>query len=702
MNQGSLTVCEESMAVRYIQGERQATFLAASSLEGYTCVQQAIAMDGSTAVVRRELRRGDHTVHVCDALAPGDGYLRWETRIESDRRDWDAPLHAILRLQTAPRYRFWAPWANGPGGTGRRTILAADAGAEDVAVEAAAWCDPLQTADMTEALWYYGAPYYTEEEPNLQYCPFYDNIVCMPLYSVFWGDGGLSVIQSLEDVMLDATLETSAAGEVSYTRYHHRFGTTAVFHAKIRLHGPDWRSGLGWFCQENRAYVEPVDPLAYEVSGGGAYSASDTLSDVETLKAMGFRVNWKASFDFPYMGMFLPPVEREEEWLDFKGERTSIRRMQRYFEEMKRRGLYGLNYFNVTEFGSGVVYPFPAVKTTEATRWQSANDMLSQELAGAVLLSPRDVRDKAGTVIAAQDRPYGTWGGAVAMDPGEDRYRDFLIQQAREHVRHFPDSYGICIDRLDWLRLYNSRRDDGVSMVDGKKQASLYRSWNRIMDDLSAVFHAHHKLIYCNNHVKRIDLLKEIDGQFDEFTYAGTALNQTGLLGVCMPAIGWVGNKEQVLQAGKDVFMQRFLYMGVHPVVPIRGNDHAIAPDAEIERLYLDYGPLFNRLRGRRWVLVPDCITVEGARGNIFQLPDGTYMVVLVLGGEQAEVRLEHVPLAGRMLSVLYPGAAAPVRRGRVGATDGPLRVTIPLRRGCAMLLYPPETTHAASVHVQP
>ena len=40
---------------------------------------------------------------------------------------------------------------------------------------------------------------------------------------------------------------------------------------------------------------------------------------------MAFTVNWKASFDFPFMGMFLPPVGSDsEEWTDFKGQKTSI------------------------------------------------------------------------------------------------------------------------------------------------------------------------------------------------------------------------------------------------------------------------------------------------------------------------------------------------------------------------------------------
>ena len=83
------------------------------------------------------------------------------------------------------------------------------------------------------------------------------------------------------------------------------------------------------------------------------------------------------------------------------------------------------------------------------------------------------------------------------------------------------------------------------------------------------------KVVFVNNHTKRIDLLLDIDGIYDEFAMNGASLNLTALLGVSRPTLGWT-NDEDSIRADPDGFFQRFLYMGVFPTVPFPGNDHSI------------------------------------------------------------------------------------------------------------------------------
>ena len=59
------------------------------------------------------------------------------------------------------------------------------------------------------------------------------------------------------------------------------------------------------------------------------------------------------------------------------------------------------------------------------------------------------------------------------------------------------------------------------------------------MDTLGPLMHHAGKSIFVNNHDKRIDLLEQADGIFDEFTYAGAPLNLTAFLCVEKPALGW-------------------------------------------------------------------------------------------------------------------------------------------------------------------
>jgi len=75
---------------------------------------------------------------------------------------------------------------------------------------------------------------------------------------------------------------------------------------------------------------------------------------------MGFRVNWKLSDDFPYMGMFLPPVgDREPYRRIVKGNLATIAGLRESTLRWRRAGFPALCYFNVTEFGRNMRWPAP-------------------------------------------------------------------------------------------------------------------------------------------------------------------------------------------------------------------------------------------------------------------------------------------------------------------------------------------------------
>ena len=106
------------------------------------------------------------------------------------------------------------------------------------------------------------------------------------------------------------------------------------------------------------------------MAGCGAYSGDENPIDAAKFKRMAFRINWKLSDDFPYMGMFIPPVKDADEKWDRscdeaappdKPRWTSCRRLNDYAQYMKTNGFYVLNYFNVTEFGKNMGGP-PAKK----------------------------------------------------------------------------------------------------------------------------------------------------------------------------------------------------------------------------------------------------------------------------------------------------------------------------------------------------
>jgi len=463
------------------------------------------------------------------------------------------------------------------------------------------------------------------------------------------------------------------------------------FAADLVPHEADWRGGLRWITRRYRQYFDPPNPAADDLAGTGAYSSKDTPFDAAKMKRMAFRTNWKASFDFPYIGMFLPPVAAGETWTRFGGGTTSIPAMRDYAKRMRADGFHVLSYFNVTDFGTKIQFPAPPRRaTSDRELWKDGNDFLYGKLAAAILhvperVAPDQLRFYPRTQVGG---PYFSWREAIVLDCGEPTYRAFLLDQARRHIQQIPDADGICIDRLDWLRMYNEERDDGQSWFEGKPVRSLLNSWRGLMDQLGPLMHRAGKCLLVNNHDKRVDLLRHVDGIFDEFTYGGSPLNTTALLCLRKPALGWTATAKDIAP-DPDQFFQRYLHMGVYPMAPFPGNDHALRPSPEVDQHYLDYGPLLDAMRGKKWVLEPHCVatTAPGVKVNLFEVPGG-YVLPVTFGDKlnSIVVRVQNVRgLDKARCDALHPAIESPQPVAAV-FKDGELELQIPLHRGCALV----------------
>ncbi len=627
-----------------------------------------------------------------------EGSIRWEVEIQGDANPWSTPIQTIVKYPvTIDKTTLWSPW-------GAPQIQLSDLKCADLKKHLklmpdseSNWLNPLAPIPFTNAIYYYGAPYVTLENPQIAYCPFNTNLISIPMVSVIEAekDYGLSVVLSLEDEILDLTMSTDETGVISFSRYYHRIvdAHPVKFALDIIHHEPDWRSGMNWMTQRYAAYFEPSNSShAFELNGTSAYTNHDVNFDVQKMKDMAFATNWQASFDFPYMGMFIPPVKGEKtEWKRFGGEMTSVKRMKDYAAKMKESGFHVLNYFNVTEFGTKVEYPAPALSIKDRTElWRNCNDFLYRNLSDAMLYIPMAINLK-GCIYpkSVNGGPFYTWEDAVVLDCGVPAYKTFLLEQAKRHLEMIPESDGFCIDRMDWLRMYNEKYDDGISWFDNKPVRSLTTSWKGFMEELAPMVHSAGKLIFVNNHTKRIDLLKHVDGYFDEFTYAEAPLNTTAFLALKKPALGWTSGKYDIEAQGVDDFFQKYLYMGVFPMCPFPGNDHSIHPDEWVDRAYLDYGPLLQQMKYRKWVLSPNPVIVESdnAKANIFEVPGG-YIIPVVYATEDEPVRIS-LPVVDISKSwdavVYFPGQEDPVRLN-LENVNNQASLTVPTQRNTAMV----------------
>lgn len=625
---------------------------------------QSQSLDEGVMECRKELRhKNGHECQLVERFNLTDAGIRWGIEIWGKGKPWSTAIQTKLEWEEPDNLTWWTAWGDPrPDAPGGKPLGTRD--------ESEWWQDPLVSAAFADARFRYGGDN-----------QFHSQAFSIPIISVLnaQDDIGISIVVSPEDLLFQMDLHVEQAGEMALSRTRHRICNEAPVRFSLDLiaHEADWRGGLAWMTERYPTYFNPPNPRVQEMAGCGGYSSKTDALNVERLDRMAFKVNWKSSFDFPYMGMFIPPVpDATTEWTTFKKKIQTIEGMREEIRHFTDQGFYVLNYFNVTEFGNDIEYPAPARKAlADEDLWKDPNDFLYARLNDAILLNERT------------SKPYSSWEGCIAMDAGDPTYQQFLVEQAQRHVDLLPEGDGICIDRMDWLQRYNARFDDGLCWVDGKAARSLVVGWHEIMPKIDRIMHGNDKVVYCNPHYRRLDLVRYMDGIYDEFGQVGLSMNLCSFLALRKPIMAWTIVTPELKQA-PDAYFQRHLHMGAFLTAPLPGNDHTILPSSGMDQHYFDYGPLLKALRGKQWVLKPHVVEVAGneAKANVFHVPEG-YVIPVTFGGNATSVRvtLRHLDEVAGEATVIRPGvtdwAPLPLK------TEGDeIALSVPLSRGCAMV----------------
>jgi len=637
-----------------------------------------------------------------ERFLPTSNSIRWKIEISGKGKSWGSSINTRFKYPLTKNTKLWATWG-GPQFDDKavdsnlfKKLVPAIRNYKDKAATYD-WIDPLVPMPFTNGTFYYGAPPMDYNNPHIAFVPFQNNLICIPMCTILEENDniGLTIALSPADNIIDMKMDTKENGSISFERLHNRISESLIVKFSLDLIAgqSDWRQSLQWMSHRYPDYFNPENPDALKFGGTGAYAGMDTSFDTQKMKKMAFAVNWQASFDFPYMGMFIPPVKPEVKWESYVDKLTSADQMNEYAGDMKKRGFYVLNYFNVTEFGTNFKFPPPSKKIiADSDLWKDCNEFLYSKFPDAMMLIPKEMNlDGCIYPKSKNGGPYYTWGDGIVTDCGDPAYRNFLLDQARRHVKDIPNAFGICIDRMDWLRFFNEKADDGISWFDGKAVRSLFVSWKQLLDKLSPIFHDANKAILVNNHVRRIDLLKHVDGIFEEFSYNSSALNTVSLLCLNKPALGWTSGKDDILRMGVDNFFQKYLYLGVYPMCPFPGNDHSIQPDLNVDKWYIDYGPLMIAMKRRKWILEPHVISVKNnlAKANLFSIPKGFYIPVVYAkkGVGNAMVTFKNVG-GGKIkfCQVYSPGKKEPAIIEFTANRDN-ITVNVPIERSCGIVV---------------
>lgn len=593
-------------------------------------------------------------------LSDTDG-LVWEIEIHGDGNPWSTPIETVFNYPKTQNSLFWTSWTA-------------------MSESADKWEDPFEMKPFNDLVLTYGGKDIFDR-----------NSFVLPLFSICEKDKncGFTIAESPRDTILDMQLITSADGKVVFRRENHRISKDNIVRLRMNLyaHVAEWKAGLDLFVKAYPEYFEPENSNVYNVAGCGAYSSWEGELDTVKLRKMAFGFNWRAGFDFPYMGLFLPEVSDENErWERFHQEGvkvgdgyTSVNEMETYMRNMKNQGFNVLCYFNLTEVGNHIVYPIPPRKAKkDKDLWKDPNDFLYYTDVREALVKEADVADSSPL--------YSNWEGCVVVDPGISSYKQHLLNQAKLHIKWLPSSAGLCIDRLDWLRSYNFNGDDQTSWKNNSPSRSLLLSWQDVMSELGPLMHRNEKVIFANVLYSRIDVMQYIDAIYDEYGQVPYALNRSAFLTLRKPLVAWTVSAADI-SVDPDNYFQRHLYLGAFLTVPYPKNDHTIRPDAEAEKYYLDYGEMLHAFKGRRWVLTPETFKIEKGKckANLFET-DSTYIMPIVFGGnEDVIISLSELPIDHSSCQILYPGGES--RKMEAVYQEQRLNFSIPLKRGCGMLI---------------
>ena len=167
----------------------------------------------------------------------------------------------------------------------------------------------------------------------------------------------------------------------------------------------------------------------------------------------------------------------------------------------------------------------------------------------------------------------------------------------------------------------------------------MINSWKPALKAVAKRFHDANQSIIINDHCHRIDMMADVDGIYAEMgDLSGSGyLHGVGsaLAGLNRPVVLW-NHGQDTNVSHLELGLQASLLLGVYPTVPVRNNDHSIggecAPHCPYDQLFQDYGPLFQTLRGKEWVLLARPARVVQGHGvaNLFRTGPRAFTAVFV------------------------------------------------------------------------
>ena len=409
-------------------------------------------------------------------------------------------------------------------------------------------------------------------------------------------DYGLSIIAPIE-IPRPAFSVSFDTENLIVSHNYLRTNSNKKFRAAIYIipHGGDWHEGLNFLLNK---YVDYFQPRNNNTKiGEGWYAASRPFNIETDIKKMKRQcVKWTEFTDFfPFLGLYIP---HQKDWaIIFNTDKVSLNEWFKGVGELKTS--YGniTNLINLCHKYGIQVYPY--FQAFEAWH-QYAEKYFVDDI----------TRDKNGN-------PLPAWKFCNLMNPDpKGKWGRYIINQAKELVKKYPEIDGIFYDRMDYHN-YDFAHNDDVTMIDGKPAYMLGFALEKINEKIFDIFHKKGKAIWGNGPTS-IEVCKNLDGIMAEGSLRN--LYKLQYLALVRPLIYLPYDKTPKETEEK---LKHSLICGAFPSITYGGS--------ECQKLDEKYRPLFELIRNRKWVLTSNPIEVpDQFRVNIFQTPDSNYVVVII------------------------------------------------------------------------
>jgi len=468
-------------------------------------------------------------------------------------------------------------------------------------------------------------------------------------------EAGIGLLQSLDDNIFGLALDVSQ-NVVTLNKYYNRLGegrTVSLTTMIVPISGVDWRPLFLWArgafprfflsstlladaareIKHQSSLVTSPAPIPSVVKTGlGMYTCAN-IEDVNltAIRLSGATHNWDAKFEWPYIGMYLPPISPiDANWTSnlgsgeepdcgkgwSHGQPVNKSFIKTIYANAASEGITTLTYFNVVEYGENFACPLPQpISPTPENDWINSSQFAADHMPN----SPWPGCPNTG------------WQNGVDLNPADSDFQAFLVAQAQLHVDSFGENfYGFAIDRFDhstqWFNPAPAIYDDHLAWC-GAPCFPMLTAMNTVFNKVANLVYTSSGRLMTGNFVgsQRVDILQYLDGIFEEDYLQHIQLVLTsGFATTGMPPIMiWTYDANEILnyQPNVDAYFAQHVLFKASPFAPVLGNDHSIQPqmdkNGQVQDLYTAWASFFSAYAGGCWWLVSEPIRIEAAYGSL-------------------------------------------------------------------------------------